>query len=195
MFSWPSCAEVKGYVVDEATIDWVLPHLSQFLRNIVSLGGVHTLHLIAHSMGNRAVARVLKDFAIGHAKLHFNQVLLAAPDVDRGEFMHLAKNIKMVSERVTLYASSKDKALQASQAFHGYPRAGDAGDDIVITQEIDTIDASQVDTDFLAHSYFCADRTLLNDIFYVVREGKPPQDRYGLTQKPWLSGVYWSFRR
>ena len=195
LFSWPSCAEVKGYAMDEATIDWVLPHLSQFLHDIASRGQVHTLHLIAHSMGNRVLARVLKDFAISNASLHFTQVLMAAPDVDRGEFIQLAKNIKAVSERITLYASSKDKALQASQAFHGYPRAGDAGDDIVVTPEIDTIDASEVDTDFLAHSYFCEDRTLLNDIFYVVREGKPPQHRYGLVQKLWQPGIYWFFRR
>jgi esterase/lipase superfamily enzyme len=194
MFSWPSCAKVKGYAVDEATIDWVLPHLSQFLHDIVSRGKIHTLHLIAHSMGSRALARVLKDFAISDANLHFNQVLMAAPDVDRGEFVQVARSIKAVSERITLYVSSKDKALQASHVFHGYPRAGDAGTDILVTQEVDTIDASEVDTDFLAHSYFCEDRTLLNDIFYVVSEGKPPRQRYGLDAKPWQTGIYWVFR-
>ena len=105
MFSWPSCAEITSYPVDEATIDWVLPHLSQFIENIIVRGKVRTLHLIAHSMGNRALVRVLKDLAISNSSLRFNQVLMAAPDVDRGEFLQLTKSIKAVSERITLYAS------------------------------------------------------------------------------------------
>ncbi len=195
MFSWPSCARVKGYMVDEATIDWVLPHLTQFLQDIVRRGEVRTLHLIAHSMGNRALARTLKEIAMSDSDIRFNQVLMAAPDIDRGEFLQLAARMKVVSERVTLYASSADKALRASQSLHHYPRAGEAGDNIVVTPEVDTIDASSVDTDFLAHSYFCQDRTLLNDIFYLVKEGKPPGTRFGLDFKQWLSGAYWVFRR
>jgi esterase/lipase superfamily enzyme len=146
-------------------------------------------------MGSRALARVLRDIAISNADVRFNQVLMAAPDIDRGEFLQLAKRIKAVSARITLYASSSDKALRASQALHYYPRAGEAGDNIVVTAEVDTIDASLVDTDFFAHSYFCEDRTLLTDIFYLVKEGKPPQKRYGLDPRPWLSGTYWVFRR
>ena len=85
--------------------------------------------------------------------------------------------------------------MPASQRFHSYPRAGEAGDNIVVSQDVDTIDASEVDTDFLAHSYFSEDRTLLNDIFYVVKDGKPPQQRYGLISKSWQAGIYWFFRR
>jgi esterase/lipase superfamily enzyme len=195
MFSWPSCASIKGYTADEATIDWVLPHLRQFLCDIVDRGEIRTLHLIAHSMGNRALARVLNEIAISNANVRFNQVLLAAPDIDRGEFLQLAGKIKAVSERITLYASSSDKALRASQTLHYYPRAGEAGDNIVVINDVDTIDASGVDTDFLAHSYFCEDRTLLTDIFYLVREGKPPQNRYGLDPRPLRFGTYWVFRR
>ena len=161
LFSWPSCAKVQGYTVDEATIDWVLPHLNQFLQGIVRRGGVHTLHLIAHSMGNRAIARVLKELAIGDADVHFNQVLMAAPDIDRGEFLHLAEQVRAVSDRVTLYASARDKALQLSQKLHYYPRAGEAGDSIVVSEGVETIDASKVDTDFFGHCYCCKDRTLL----------------------------------
>jgi len=145
-------------------------------------------------MGNRAVARVLKELAIGDSDVHFNQVLMAAPDIDRGEFLHLAERVRAVSDRVTLYASARDKALHLSQQLHYYPRAGEAGESILVSESVETIDASKVDTDFLGHSYYCKDRTLLTDMHYVIRE-EPPQSRFGLEPKKWRSGIYWAFRR
>ncbi len=195
MFSWPSRAKAAGYPADEATIDWTIPHLRDFLQAAGSQGGIKTLHVIAHSMGNRAVARALRDLGVARPGIQFNQVLLAAPDIDRGEFLQIANQIRSVSNRVTLYASSQDRALAASRIVHQYPRAGESGDNIVIVPDIDTIDASNVDTDFLAHSYFCQDWKLLGDIFRLVRKSDPPSERYGLEEVASARGVYWSFRK
>ena len=53
--------------------------------------------------------------------------------------------------RVTLYASDHDRALRASKRLHGgvYSRAGEAGDDILIANALDTIDASAVKTNLV----------------------------------------------
>ena len=50
------------------------------------------------------------------------------------------------ADRVTLYASSSDEALALSKQVHGYPRAGESGDQLVVVPGIDTIDVSAVNT-------------------------------------------------
>ena len=61
----------------------------------------------------------------------------------------IAARIKTVPGRMTLYASSGDEALRASQRLAGYPRAGQGGAGIVVVAGIDTVDASLVDTSLL----------------------------------------------
>jgi len=77
-------------------------------------------------------------------------------------------------DRLTLYASSLDKALVASRKIHRYARAGDAGDDIVIVEGLDSIDASAVDTSLLGHSYFGDNRSVISDIYNLLRSPGQP---------------------
>ena len=67
----------------------------------------------------RAVQQLSQTSSAGPVK--FNQIILAAPDIDRDTFMGLAQAVKLTAERVTLYASSRDRALNASKRIHGYP--------------------------------------------------------------------------
>ena len=53
---------------------------------------------------------------------------------------------------------------------------------------------SNVDTSFLGHSYFADKRTVISDIFYLLNEGKPPDECHGLEQKSCAKGQYWAFR-
>jgi len=96
--------------------------------------------------------------------------------------------------RVTLYASSKDTALWLSRRFHGYARAGDAGDGLIVLPYLDTVDASAVDTSFLGHSYFGSNRTVLSDI-YSLLSGLLPVKRADLEPATAAIGDYWRFRR
>jgi esterase/lipase superfamily enzyme len=194
LYSWPSASAVSGYLSDEATIEWTRPHLASFLSQIASRTGVSTLHVIAHSMGNRALLKALGNLSSLNANSPINQVVLTAPDIDSGEFMQIVASIRGHGERTTLYASSNDKAIQLSKKAHGYPRAGESGPDIVVVHGIDTIDASNVDTSFIGHSYFADKRTLLSDLFYLLREGKPPSERHSLEEKICSKGLYWAFR-
>lgn len=68
-----------------------------------------------------------------------------------------------------MYASLRDLALVASRKVHGSPRAGDSGQALIVIRGIETIGATEVDTSLLGHSY-CADtRSVLSDIFNLVR--------------------------
>jgi esterase/lipase superfamily enzyme len=95
---------------------------------------------------------------------------------------------------VTLYASSKDLALVASKKVHGYARAGDSGQGIIVVPGIETVDATQVDTSLLGHSYFADTQTVLADMFYLIRDGKRAGDRFGLRPVETQSGRHWEFK-
>jgi esterase/lipase superfamily enzyme len=193
LYSWPSANSLLSYLADEATIDWTKRHLSSFLTDVASTTGAETVHVIAHSMGNRALARILDGLSLPVGPL-FKQVVLAAPDIDSGEFLQLAEAIQCKARRITLYASSNDKAIKWSKKFHKYPRAGESGPDIVVVPGLDTIDVSKVDTSFLGHSYFAEKRTVISDLFYLIRDGKSPDERHSLEPRTCPRGQYWAFK-
>lgn len=197
-YSWPSQGEIADYTVDENTIDWTVPHLKEFLSMVAAESGAQKVHLIAHSMGNRAMTDVLKDFAdtyvSGTATL-FNQVVLAAPDIDAEIFKRdIAPRIQKTAERVTLYASSNDKALLLSKSIHGAPRAGDVENGIIVISGIDTIDASLVDTSLVGHSYYGDNRSIISDMYLLVNLKLPP-DRRNLLPMEIEGGRYWAVKR
>ncbi len=195
LYSWPSEAKTTNYLVDQDTIDWTKPHLLQFLNDIATQSGASTIHLIAHSMGNRALLRTLKDIALSNTPTHFNEIIATAPDIDSGEFCQIADAIQCVVKRITLYASSKDAAIRVSRTIHKYPRAGEAGENILVIKGIDTIDATDVDTSLVGHSYYSDERTVISDMYYLINEGLPPDRRHGLIQKQHPNGKYWAFQK
>jgi esterase/lipase superfamily enzyme len=196
LYSWPSIGRLRDYTVDEATMEWSVPHLKGFISDVATKCDAQMVHIIAHSMGNRILANALKEIALAPhpgASPQLQEVILTAPDIDAGVFRQIAGEIQKSAKRVTLYASSNDKALEASKKIHGGPRAGDSGDGIVIVPGVDTIDASAVDTTFIGHFYYGDNRSVLSDIFHLLGDGAPPGKRFGLRQKSLLNAVYWAF--
>jgi len=117
----PGIGKPLDYTADEATVEWTEPHLMQFLR-IAGPRRRGRIHLIAHSMGNRALTKVLRSIAAESPPVVFNQVILAAPDIDAEVFERdIAPAMAEGRQRVTLYASSDDEALVVSKTVHGYP--------------------------------------------------------------------------
>jgi esterase/lipase superfamily enzyme len=121
-------------------------------------------------------------------------LVLLAPDMDADVFANQVQGIHSVVERVTLYASAKDKALVWSKTAHGYPRAGDAKPSPLVMEGVDTIDASSADTSFTGHSYYADSRSVLFDLFALLRYGKPPDERFGLLAKEQNGRRYWAFQ-
>jgi esterase/lipase superfamily enzyme len=176
LFSWPSQGRYLGYPVDETNVDWATSHLARFLRDLKARSGARRIHLIAHSMGNRALAGALEKIRVGPPpEIKFNQVVLAAPDIDAAIFRRdIATPIQGAASRVTLYASSHDAALSASKRFHGYARAGDTGESVVVVDGMDTIDVSGVTT---THSYIGDNGWVLDDLGLLLLSEKPIADR------------------
>ncbi len=201
MYSWPSQASLAAYPVDEANVRWTVPHLQRFLDVVVERSGAAKVHLIAHSMGNRAVTEALLRYASSRTagdSPQFNQIVLVAPDVDADVFREdIAPRIRPLGERVTLYASANDKALKVSKGVHGHPRAGDLSSGIVIAESVETIDASNVDTSLLnaiglGHSYFADKPTVIDDLRLLL-SGRSPAAR-GLISSFAGGRGYWEIR-
>ncbi|QPF93690.1 alpha/beta hydrolase [Bradyrhizobium commune] len=199
LYSWASAADTKKYTVDESTIEWSRDHFEAFLQLALAEIGAREVHVIAHSMGNRAVINTLErvsswQLPTGAAKL--GQVIFAAPDIDRDRFVQLAAKFKDSAARFTLYASSRDVALLASKFIHGYPRAGEAGAALLVVDGVDTIDASLVDTSLvgLHHSYFGDKRSILNDMFNLIAQQLAPDQRFDLQASGNAPQKYWSYR-
>ena len=185
LFSWPSKGTLHplGYTHDETQARWALSDLRAFLELVAEQSGADAIHLLAHSMGNRALTEALCQIAASAAKRSrapFNELMLTAPDIDADTFVRdIAPAMLPASARVTLYASSNDRALAFSKTVHGYPRAGESGDGLVLIDGIDTIDVSAVDTNFVGHFYYGDNRSVLADLFNLM-QGQAAERRFGL---------------
>jgi esterase/lipase superfamily enzyme len=76
-----------------------------------------------------------------------------------------------MNSAVTLYASDRDSALATSKRVHGYPRIGDFGAIRLLPllpTAVEFIDASDVDTDSLGHSYYGNSESVISDICHLI---------------------------
>ncbi len=192
LYSWPSQDDVVQYTVDENNVDWTSSHLEEFLKLVSERTGATTIHLIGHSMGSRALTSALESMPV-KTPPQFREVILAAPDIDAGVFTEMANGLKGKANRITLYASSKDYALEASRILHREPRAGDS-EKMVVVDGVDSIDASLASTDVLGHGYVFHS-SILFDIESLFRFGKPPSQRERLRVQQMGKLLYWMLDR
>jgi esterase/lipase superfamily enzyme len=217
MFTWPSRGGsfwrgVFGYFADSETIKWSVEHLKRFLLDLVQETTADKLvaeqpariHLVAHSMGCRALARALMlaadELQRGQPPI-FCDVILAAPDIDRDLFRDVIVVELLrarLAEHYTLYASSSDVVMKTSQKLQVYPRAGNADDGLVAVHhpEFDTIDASAVERGSLAlnHDYFITEPRVIRDLIEVLKQGNRSPAAHGRTMRrrddqpgaPWM---------
>jgi esterase/lipase superfamily enzyme len=199
-FSWPSQGSPLplGYTTDETNVEWTEPHLKKFLLDLkAGVGNDVRIHLVAHSMGNRALTKVLRAIAAETNEALFSQVVLAAPDIDRDVFERdIATAVVKTTRRTTLYASSQDRALMFSKTVHTFARAGQSTPPLVFAEGMDTVDASGIDTSALGHSYIASEPLLLNDLFMLIRHDLKPLERNLRAYPPPPERLrYWSFIR
>ncbi|NEW61516.1 alpha/beta hydrolase [Sulfurovum sp. bin170] len=163
-FSWPSKGELLGYLSDEAAIQYSEKYIADFLTKFAKHTQATRVHIIAHSMGNRGLLEAINIIHRRSPEIEFGQIILAAPDVDADVFNQRADTYTRVSEQTTLYISSKDKAVNASEWIHSYHRAGFTPP-VSVVSCMDTIRVdSDVDILELGHGYFAKHKTLLDDI-------------------------------
>jgi esterase/lipase superfamily enzyme len=196
-FSWPSIGVTDAYAADEATIEASEAAMTKFIVDFAQQTGADRLHLIAHSMGNRGLLRSLQRIASDaqkRSKVHFSEIFLAAPDVDRRLFLDLAHLYPTFADRTTLYASNRDLPIFLSGKLHEAARAGYFLP-YTVANGIDTIAVPNFNVDLLGHGYFAEAEALLYDIHELMRTDTPPRLRQRI--EPLVDGndALWRFRR
>lgn len=193
LYSWSSEGSLFGYLIDQQRVAATVDDLQNFLTELSQKSGAKTIHLIAHSMGNRALLTALLRMSAGSEKgigAPFRNVVLAAPDVDRSQFIRDVQQLTQPSRHITLYVSSSDQMLLISQRlFHHELRAGEAGPNIIVLPSMDTIDVTRTSIDLLGHSYYGNNRPVLRDLAHIFASQGAP--RPGLQRTVAGSLAYW----
>lgn len=203
VYSWPSKGQfgVQDYGYDRESSTAAEPYLKEFLEMVARESGAKSISIIAHSMGNQLLLPVLRELRRSTpADIKISQVILAAPDVDRDNFELMAREIQEISDGVTMFVASNDRALIASRQFWGgVPRAGDVpATGPIVLPGIDTIDVTGINTDIwsLNHSGYAETTTLLDDIQQLIRTGtRPPKSRIPTLEEVTTTngGLFWRY--
>jgi esterase/lipase superfamily enzyme len=196
LYSWPSRASLLSYIADTAVVNLSGRRLTLFLEDVVKKSGAKRIHLIGHSMGNRALTDALELYALRHEgePPAFDQILFTAPDLDAGLFAEMAKTIQPIAQRLTLYASDKDWALAVSRKLHGdATRAGQGGKRILSSAAVDSIDMTSIGEDMLMHSYYANNPSALTDILALMWRDADPAERCGMTKVDGDNGSFWEY--
>ena len=194
-FSWPSQGGVIPYTIDGTNITKSARLIEQFLEKTLDCSKVERLYVLAHSMGSQGVTSAIISLVQRRPAFasRIQEIILAAPDIDGGLFREtIAPKLVKCGKRVTVYSSSKDLALKMSKRVNGYQRAGDSSPYIITIAGIESIDASNIDTSLLGHSYIAEERPLIDDLFMLIRH------RMGAAQRPLKKSAnnkYWMFER
>jgi len=199
LFSWPSQGSVTGYTVDETNAEWAQADFVRLLTGLLETVAARNIYVVGHSMGNRIIGRGMTALAsdrLAGDLIVFREIVMIAPDIDADVFRQdIAPRLARTGIHSTVYASSNDRALMASKAFHGYARAGDAGEGLLVVDGVETVDASDVSAGLLGHSYFAEDRRIMEDIFALLQTGQRAENRFGLEAVDSSMGRYWTFRK
>ena len=194
LYTWPSQGTLKGYLLDYDRSRAAARAFNQFLDLVKQRAGLSRIHIVAHSMGNLLVANALQSrWSGGRQEKFLEQLVLAAPDISAEDFRdQFLKTLPQLAKRVTLYVSDNDKALRTSAGLRdGIPRAGLLEGGLMSVSEpgFEVVDATPLPADFLDHSYYSNNRSMLADI-YCLLGGSAPSGRPLIM----AAGVNWAFR-
>lgn len=185
-YSWPSQGAPWDYTIDETNVVWSVPHLKQFLVDLIQQSDAQALHLVAHSMGTRCLTQAITELSREGAEEldRVHQIVLAAPDIDADVFREqIAPAITRRVSRVTVYASPSDEALAASKVVHGAQRAGESLPTPLVVPGVETIDVAVGGLGLLGHSYYGSNPLILRDLSSLLYQSASADGR------PWLQAI------
>ncbi len=192
LFSWPSDGTLVSYTRDEADIEWSQHSLETVIRKLVAIYGAERLNIVAHSLGARGVVRVLQMMAREFDDRQINELVLLAPDIDADVFRTVFPDLKKITSRISLYSSENDQPLRLSGEVHGYPRLGEAGENIVVLKGMDTIDVSiSGGREVTGHLYHLYNDNVRSDIGRLLSDGETASMRPNMKKLKKDGLPYW----
>jgi esterase/lipase superfamily enzyme len=198
LYSWPSEGSLSRYLADANNVQWTGPHLRHFLEAMALRAEADVVHVVAHSMGNRALVDALIELrkeGAPQAAWRLGEIVLLAPDLDREIFRRdQAPRLGAGDLSLTLYVSGLDVPLRASKALSTYPRLGDASSGVAVIAGIETIDVTEATQITSGHGYYKESPRVMADLHYLLNERMRAHSRTTLRPVETSVGSYWVVR-
>ena len=193
LFSWPAGGNALKYTWDESDLHWSIVYIARLLEELIARRGKGKIDVVAHSLGARGAFLALSQMADRRPdSLLINEMVLIAPDIDTDIFGQKVSALRLAAKRITVYVSENDKALKLSQEVHGYPRLGQAGENLRVMKGIETIDISQMSTQRISgHLYHLFNPLVMADIKRLLHSGEHPDQRPSLQSHNQYDLPYW----
>ncbi len=185
VWSWPSEGSAFGYAYDEDSATWSEPHVAELVRDVAQAAPNLQLDFAAHSMGNRILLQMLREFGQARENLPIGAAIFAAPDIAQDVFKEQIRLARKVATIRTLYASEYDRAILISESYHKAPRAGSGGANILITSNVESVDAK-----LSGHSYVFDEPKAMQDFKQIVNKETMAASR-GLEARAKGGATYW----
>lgn len=195
-YSWPSRGQPYAYTHDANVSDVAINDMEKYLDQMISEAGPGNVNLIVHSLGTKYLIRALRQMSGKYQSLGkpvFNQVILAAPDIDASNFRTNIPHISFMWKKMTVYASKNDWTMDVSEQINGHPRLGGA-DPIVTIAGVQTVDSSLAETGMTGHSYYSDDLSIMTDIRALIWHGLEPSDRCFLVEDQKAESAFWVYK-
>lgn len=182
-FSWPSNGALTNYTHDEADLYWSVPDLADAILELENRFGPKGVDVAGHSLGARGVVLALYEVAARKPEVRLGDVVLLAPDMDFEIFARMLPRISPIVDSITVYVTDADRPLAISAQLHGYPRLGEAGNDVSKLQGVEVIDLSELPTESpTGHLYHVYSKDVGTDLSQLLGEGKRAAQRRNLVQ-------------
>jgi esterase/lipase superfamily enzyme len=179
-FSWPSDGAMTNYTRDESDLYWSVPDLADTILDLADQPG-KALDVVGHSLGARGVVLALYEVASRRPDTRLGDIVLLAPDMDFDIFTRFLPRIRPIAGSLTVYVTSGDRPLALSEQLHGYPRLGQAGNDVSSLDGVEVIDLSALKVqDLTGHLYHIFSAEVGNDLDRLLNGGARAAERPGL---------------
>jgi esterase/lipase superfamily enzyme len=158
VFSWPSRAGLFDYVYDRDSAMFSRDDLERVLSSIVSAPNANHVHIVAHSMGTMLALESLRQLYARYGDTVLGRVgavVFAAPDIDMDVFSSAISRIGPLAGKITVIASTNDRALALSgRLAGGMTRVGAAEKAAIERLGVRVIDASDTGWGIINHDLF-----------------------------------------
>jgi len=185
LYSWPSHGNISmgDYKIDQDTVNQpeAIGHLKNFIQQVLKESGPGKVHLVGFSMGTYLLTRALMELAAeGQNFSKVGAVILISADIDAKDFKSLYYPAlkPALGDKLVLYVSGRDKALELSAAYHhDRPRLGQGDKKAADIDGLTTIDATQSSQDCGICHGLSQINGVINDMYLSLHQGLPLNKR------------------
>ena len=216
VFDWPGNqgSSLSGYRRARAVAEASGVDLARTLAMILERVAPKKLWLIANSMGGQVVVDALEvldqDPRFSDAEAEIEEIVLTAPDVDHAEFdRQFKKEIDDLTDNLTVYVSSNDRALVLSRLVNRASRLGESTltpdqleEAIQIAELTDPgselitlVDVTPVNRTRNFHNFSLETPEFFNDLYLRLTNETPPRTRLLYRAQTSEGSVYYVLTR